>query len=90
MSYVQRIAGITFTALMAFLAMFFIFSYTPSVMSFVPAYETTLPEWFLSYRIFDLFFLGLLIFAAVIAASALFRPEQLPEPPSDEEDIEED
>lgn len=90
MSYAQRVAGITFVAFLAVLGMVFILSYSPNVVPFAPAYEASLPQWFLSYRLFDIFFLGLLIFAAIIATSALFRPEKLPEPSSEEEVEEED
>lgn len=90
LSHAQRVAGITFVVLFAFLGMFFILSYSPTVTPFTTAKTTTVPEWFLSYRLFDIFFLSLVIFAAVIGASALFRPERLPEPPAVEESIEED
>ena len=82
MSSAQKIAGTIFVLLLATLSIFSILSISPTINPVAQAYEATLPQWFVTYRLFDILFLGLLLFAAIIGASALFRPEQISKQPS--------
>ena len=78
MGYSDRIAGIILVGILASFGAIFILSYQSLLISHI-AFEASPAQWFMTYRIFDILFLSLLIFAAILGASALFRPERLPE-----------
>jgi len=78
LGYADRIAGIILVALLAFFGLSFILSYQSLLIQPITTGASP-PQWFMTYRLFDILFLSLLIFAAIIGVSALFRPEKLPE-----------
>ena len=76
MKYVDRIVGTIIVILLAYFAANFILSYTPVAVSLTPTYLRPI-QLFLSYRLFDVLFLAFLVFAAITAVAALFRPEKI-------------
>ena len=74
--YVEKIVGIVVVASFALVFASFVRSYVPAQPVGLPMPPEPLPFWFWTYRGFDILFLCLAIFAAMLGASALFRPEK--------------
>jgi len=77
MKYLDRVAGLILIVLVALIGIFFITSYTPLSKPLAPPLDVSPMQWFLTYRFFDVVFLCLLVFAAILGTSALFRPEEI-------------